>query len=114
MHRSSTQNLRVSHVLRGCLPLAEDGVVDQVGRSVQAAEGVVNRLVSDRQRRVVGHNGVIEEVLGVFARHVLWRAKIRGQVNKNPRPSLTPDRLLAVSPQTACRSTSGFWASGRR
>lgn len=29
------------------LPLAENGVVHQVGRSVHAAEGVVDRLVSD-------------------------------------------------------------------
>lgn len=30
------------------LPLAENGMVDQVGRSVHAAEGVVDRLVSHR------------------------------------------------------------------
>lgn len=96
MHKWSTQNLRVARVLRGCLPLAEDGVVDQVGRSVQAAEGVVNRLVSDRQRRVVGHDGVIEEILGVFARHVLWRAMIGGQVNKEIYTP--PSRLTTCSP----------------
>lgn len=49
-------------------------MVDQVGRSVHAAEGVVDRLVSDRQQRVIGHNGVKEDVFGVFAGHVLWRA----------------------------------------
>lgn len=62
--------------------MAEDGVVYQVGRSVQAAEGVVDRLVPDCQRSVVGHNGVIEDVLGVFAGHVLWRTMdIRRDVN---------------------------------
>lgn len=55
----------------GRLPLAEHGVVEQVGRPVHAAEGVVDRLVSHRQRRVVGHDGVGEDVLGVFAGHVL-------------------------------------------
>lgn len=72
-HKPSTQSLWAPRVLDGCLPLAEDGVVHQVGCSVHAAEGVVDRLVSDCQRRVVGHNGVREEVLGVFAGHVLWR-----------------------------------------
>lgn len=58
---------------RNLLPLAENGVVHQVGRSVHAAEGVVDRLVSDRQQSVVGHDGVKEDVFGVFAGHVLWR-----------------------------------------
>jgi len=57
-------------------PLAEHGVVQQVGGSVHAAEGVVDRLVSDRERRVVGHDGVGEDVLGVFAGHVLSRENI--------------------------------------
>lgn len=69
------QNELVLHVaaVGGCLPLAEDGVVHQVSCSVHAAEGVVDRLVSDRQRGVVGHDGVGEHVLGVFAWHVLCR-----------------------------------------
>ena len=54
-----------------CLPLAEHGVVDQVGGPVGAAEGVVHRLVPHRQRGVVGHDGVVEGVLGVFPGHVL-------------------------------------------
>lgn len=69
----STQKLWSPRVLDGCLPLAEDCVVHQVGCSVHAAEGVVDRLVSDCERSIVGHNGVIEDVLGVFAGHVLWR-----------------------------------------
>lgn len=42
------QSLRAAGALGRCLPLAENGMVDQVGRSVHAAEGVVDRLVSDR------------------------------------------------------------------
>lgn len=53
--------------------MAEDGVIYQVGGSVHAAEGVVDRLVPDGQRRIVGHNGVVEDVLGVFAWHVLQK-----------------------------------------
>lgn len=55
--------------------MAEDRVVDQVGCSVHAAEGVVDRLVSDCERGIVGHDGVIEDVLWVFAGHVLWRSE---------------------------------------
>lgn len=66
--------MRSPRVRDGRLPLAEHCVVDQVGCSVHAAEGVVDRLVSDCERSIVGHDGVIEDVLGVFAGHVLWRS----------------------------------------
>lgn len=88
------------------LPLAEDGVVHQVGRSVHAAEGVVDRLVSHRYQSVVGHNGVKEDVLGVFAGHELRRIPERrifkmDVVNQNlkssPSTSTEPERLTSDS-----------------
>lgn len=56
-------------------PLAEDGVVKQVGSSVEAAEGEVDRLVSESQRGVVGDDGVGEDVFGVFTRQELLEEK---------------------------------------
>lgn len=71
MDVGSARSRRAAGALDRRLPLAEDGVVHQVGRPVHAAEGVVDRLVSHRQQSVVGHNGVKEDVLGVFAGHEL-------------------------------------------
>lgn len=52
-------------------PLAEDGVVEQVGGTVEAAEGEVDWLVPESQRGVIGDDGVGEDVFGVFTRQEL-------------------------------------------
>ena len=57
------------------LPLAEDGVVHQVGGAVGAAERVVHRLVTHGEGRVVRHDGVVEDVLWVFASDVLGETR---------------------------------------
>ena len=56
-----------------CLPLTEDCVIYQVCCAVHAAKGVVNRLVPHCQSRIIGHNGVVKDVLGVFAWNVLLK-----------------------------------------
>lgn len=77
MHTWSTQSLWSPSVLDWSLPLTKDCIIDQVGCSVHAAEGVVDWLVSDSERSVVGHYGVVEHILGVFAGHVLWTEEDR-------------------------------------